>query len=75
MNETKAGKVVVDYHPAIEFRDGGLNEVILKVTDSGEFQWHKDADRMIEESDCGLISSMKHILKRLRAYEKVSQTG
>ncbi|WP_059858142.1 hypothetical protein [Burkholderia cepacia] len=75
MNEVRAAQVVSDYRPALEFRSGGFNEVILQVTDGGEFQWHKDADRMVEESDCGLTSSTKHILVRLRAYEKMSQTG
>ena len=39
---------------------------VLKVTADGEFIWHKDADRLIEEGDYTGIPAMKHILKALR---------
>jgi hypothetical protein len=39
---------------------------ILKVTAEGEFIWHEDADRLIEEYDQDDAPAMKHILRRLR---------
>ena len=39
---------------------------VLKVTADGEFIWHKDADRLIEEGDYTGTPAMKHILKALR---------
>jgi hypothetical protein len=39
---------------------------ILRVTAEGEFIWHEDADRLIEEYDQDDAPAMKHILKRLR---------
>ena len=39
---------------------------VLRVTEDGEFIWHEDADRLIEEGDYSLTPAMKHILKALR---------
>lgn len=39
---------------------------VLKVTAEGEFIWHEDADRLIEEGDYTGVPAMKHILKALR---------
>jgi hypothetical protein len=43
----------------------GANEV-LRVTKDGQFIWHEDADRMIEEGDFSSSPAMPHILKALR---------
>ena len=43
----------------------GANEV-LRVTKDGQFIWHEDADRMIEEGDFSFSPAMPHILKALR---------
>ena len=48
----------------VEFRT--KNEEILRVTADGEFIWHEDADRLLEESDFSFSPGMKHILKALR---------
>jgi hypothetical protein len=39
---------------------------ILRVTPTGDFVWHEDADRLIEESDFTNSPSMQHILRALR---------
>jgi hypothetical protein len=38
----------------------------LRVTPEGEFIWHEDADRMIEEGDFSQSPALPHILKVLR---------
>ena len=43
----------------------GANEV-LRVTKDGQFIWHDDADRMIEEGDFSFSPAMPHILRVLR---------
>jgi len=43
----------------------GANEV-LRVTKDGQFIWHEDADRMIEEGDFSFSPAMPHILRALR---------
>jgi hypothetical protein len=45
---------------------GAVMNEILRVTAEGEFIWHEDADRMIEEYNHDDAPAMKHILKRLR---------
>jgi hypothetical protein len=45
-----------------------MNEV-LRVTALGEFIWHPEADRLIEEGDFGGSPSMPFILKALRRQE------
>lgn len=47
----------------------GANEV-LRVTKDGQFIWHEDADRMIEEGDFSFSPAMPHILKALRKQRK-----
>jgi len=41
-------------------------EQILKVIQDGNFEWHKDADRLNEEADFSNQPAMKHILMALR---------
>jgi hypothetical protein len=48
----------------IQFRQAS-NEV-LRITASGQFIWHEDADKLIEEGDYSNSPAMRHILKALR---------
>ena len=41
-------------------------EEILRVSSEGEFTWHPDADRLIENGNFNDYPSMKYILKALR---------
>ena len=43
---------------------------VLRITPDGEFIWHPDADRLIEEWDINNSPAMKHILRALRAKRK-----
>jgi len=43
-----------------------MTHEILKVTPTGDFVWHEDADRLIEEGDFTNSPSMQHILRALR---------
>ena len=43
---------------------------VLRVTPDGEFIWHPDADRLIEECDVNNSLAMRHILRALRAKRK-----
>jgi len=47
-------------------------EEILKVTQDGEFIWHPDADRLIEEGDYSNSPAMQHILRALRVKQSDS---
>ena len=38
---------------------------ILTVTNEGEFNWHPDAERLIEEGDFAGNEAMQHILRKL----------
>ena len=51
----------------------GQSEV-LRVTSEGQFIWHEDADRMIEEGDFSHSPAMPYILKALRKREWVGLT-
>ena len=51
----------------------GQSEV-LRVTSEGQFIWHEDADRMIEEGDFSHSPAMPYILKALRKREWVGVT-
>ncbi|WP_124618579.1 hypothetical protein [Burkholderia contaminans] len=76
MIEIKDAPVLANYRPAFEFRSHDcLNEAILTVTDSGEFKWHKDAGRLIDEAEFGQSQCVRHVLKRLWAYEKGAQSS
>ena len=48
------------------FRENNDSTEILRVTPEGEFIWHEDADRMIEEGDFSQSPALPHILKVLR---------
>ena len=50
-----------------------MNEV-LRVTALGEFIWHPEADRLIEEGDFGGSPSMPFILKALRRKKWIGLT-
>ena len=50
-----------------------MTEQILNVTATGEFQWHEDADRLIEEGDYSNQPAIKHILVALREYTRIVQ--
>ena len=39
---------------------------VLKVTVDGEFEWHPDADQLIETGDYSNSPAMRHILRALR---------
>jgi hypothetical protein len=45
---------------------GVTSAEILRVTPEGEFIWHEDADKLIEESDFSNSPSLPHILRALR---------
>jgi hypothetical protein len=45
---------------------------VLNVTQDGEFIWHPDADRLIEEGDFTGSPAMQHILRVLRAKQSDS---
>jgi hypothetical protein len=45
------------------------SEEILHVSATGEFTWHKDAERLIEEGDYSNSPSLQFILRRLWKYE------
>ena len=49
------------------------NEV-LRVTQDGQFIWHPDADRMIEEGNFNFNPAMPHILRALRKREWLGLT-
>ena len=51
----------------------GQSEV-LRVTSEGQFIWHEDADRMIEQGDFSHSPAMPYILKALRKREWVGLT-
>ena len=51
-----------------------LENEILRVTPTGKFIWHEDADRMIEEGDFSHSPAMPFILKALRKREWVGLT-
>jgi len=51
----------------------GSNEV-LRVTANGQFVWHPEADRMIEECDFSFNPALPHILRALRKREWVGLT-
>ena len=51
-----------------------LENEILRVTPTGEFIWHEDADRMIEEGNFSHSPAMPYILKALRKREWVGLT-
>ena len=51
-----------------------LENEILRVTPTGEFIWHEDADRMIEEGNFSHSPAMPYILKALRKREWVGVT-
>ena len=51
-----------------------LENEILRVTPTGEFIWHEDADRMIEQGDFSHSPAMPYILKALRKREWVGLT-
>ena len=42
---------------------------ILTVTKQGEFHWHPDAERLIEEGDFSGNEAMQHILRKLWSAE------
>jgi len=46
-----------------------MQEVLL-ITKDGEFIWHPDADRLIEEGDYSNSPAMQHILRALRAKQE-----
>jgi hypothetical protein len=48
------------------FRENNDSTEVLRVTPEGEFIWHEDADRMIEEGDFSQSPALPHILKVLR---------
>jgi hypothetical protein len=48
------------------FKENHDSTEVLRVTPEGEFIWHEDADRMIEEGDFSFSPAMPHILKALR---------
>jgi hypothetical protein len=48
------------------FRENNDSTEVLRVTTEGEFIWHEDADRMIEEGDFSQSPALPHILKVLR---------
>ena len=43
-----------------------MTHEILRVTPTGDFVWHEDADKLIEESDFTNSPAMQHILRALR---------
>jgi hypothetical protein len=43
---------------------------VLKVTQDGQFIWHPNADRLIEEGDYSNSPAMQHILRALRAKQE-----
>jgi len=47
---------------------------VLRVTQDGQFIWHPDADRMIEEGNFNFNPAMPHILRALRKREWVGLT-
>jgi hypothetical protein len=47
-----------------------MDSEVLRVTQDGQFIWHPDADRMIEEGDFSASPAMPHILRALRRSEK-----
>ena len=49
-----------------DFRENNDSTEVLRVTPEGEFIWHEDADRMIEEGDFSQSPALPHILKVLR---------
>ena len=51
-----------------------MDSEVLRVTQDGQFIWHPDADRMIEEGDFSFSPAMPHILRALRKREWVGLT-
>ena len=51
-----------------------MDNEVLRVTQDGQFIWHPDADRMIEEGDYSTSPAMPHILRALRKREWVGLT-
>ena len=51
-----------------------MDNEVLRVTQDGQFIWHPDADRMIEEGDYSTSPAMPHILRVLRKREWVGLT-
>jgi len=52
----------------------GNEHEVLRVTPDGQFIWHPDADRMIEEGNFNFNPAMPHILRALRKREWVGLT-
>ena len=48
------------------FRENNDSTEVLRVTPEGEFIWHEDADRMIEEGDFSQSPALPHIIRALR---------
>ena len=46
-----------------------MDNEVLRVTQDGQFIWHPDADRMIEEGNFNFNPAMPHILRALRKRE------
>lgn len=51
-----------------------MDNEVLRVTQDGQFIWHPDADRMIEEGNFNFNPAMPHILRALRKREWVGLT-
>jgi len=51
-----------------------MDNEVLRITQDGQFIWHPDADRMIEEGDYSTSPAMPHILRALRKREWVGLT-
>ena len=48
-----------------------MDNEVLRVTPDGQFIWHTDADRIIEEGNFNFNPAMPHILRALRKREWV----
>ena len=51
-----------------------MDNEVLRVTQDGQFIWHPDADRMIEEGNFNFNPAMPHILRALRKREWLGLT-
>ena len=58
----------------IPFQVTLMDREVLRVTADGQFVWHPDADRMIEEGDFSHAPAMPHILRTLRKRKWVGLT-